>query len=445
MHDLLGGPSPMVSGLRNERRGLGAEPEIANAKEPSSVVSSQKLRCPVDSLSLGMYVSELDRPWLETPFLFQGFKVQDNETLGQLREHCEFVFIDPSQCDGGVSLDAVRAGARTTVDEPLPLRNGNPQQLNTDERELKRELVEARKAHESAEQVVDDIFSRIEAGKAIDLGNVQEALDPMIESIFRNDDAMSWLARMKRKNDYIYDHSLSSSVWAMMLGKHLGFAPDEIKVLGMGAMFMDVGKTGIPTELLVRNGPLDDEEKALMRSHVEQSVSIVSGIEGIDPRVEQMVRLHHERFNGQGYPDGIAGSDIPMFARIAGLVDTYDAMTASRPYAQPQSTYDAMRQLNRLSSVEFAEELVEQFVQAIGVFPVGSLVELNTGEVGIVIAQNRVRRLRPKVMVVLDESKNPLQIDRIVDLRDTTSDASLWIDSGLAPGDFGVEPSEFYL
>jgi HD-GYP domain-containing protein (c-di-GMP phosphodiesterase class II) len=158
-----------------------------------------------------------------------------------------------------------------------------------------------------------------------------------------------------------------------------------------------------------------------------------------------MVRLHHERFNGQGYPDGIAGSDIPMFARIAGLVDTYDAMTASRPYAQPQSTYDAMRQLNRLSSVEFAEELVEQFVQAIGVFPVGSLVELNTGEVGIVIAQNRVRRLRPKVMVVLDESKNPLQIDRIVDLRDTTSDASLWIDRGLAPGDFGVEPSEFYL
>lgn len=415
-------------------------------KEPSSAVSNQKLRCPVDQLSLGMYVSDLDRPWLETPFLFQGFRVDDDETLGQLREHCDFVFIDPSQCDGTISLDAVRATARSAASDLSPLpKNGTRQQLDTDERELKRELVEARKAHENAERVVDEIFSRIDAGKEIDLTNVQEALDPMIESIFRNDDAMSWLARMKRKNDYIYDHSLSSSVWAMMLGKHLGFAPDEIQVLGMGAMFMDVGKTGIPTELLVKSGPLDDAEQALMRSHVEQSVGIVSGIEGIDPQVVQMVRLHHERYNGKGYPDSIAGSDIPMFARIAGLVDTYDAMTASRPYAKPQSTYDAMRQLHKLSGVEFAEELVEQFVQAIGVFPVGSLVELNTGEVGIVIAQNRVRRLRPKVMVVLDQDKNALQIDRIVDLRDTRSDDSLWIDRGLAPGDYGIEPSEFYL
>jgi hypothetical protein len=134
-----------------------------------------------------------------------------------------------------------------------------------------------------------------------------------------------------------------------------------------------------------------------------------------------------------------------MFARIAGLVDAYDAMTALRPYAQTRSTQDAMRQLQMLAGTGFAEELVEQFVQAIGVFPVGSLVEINTGEIGIVIAQNRVRRLRPKVMLVLDENKNALHVERIVDLRDAASDDSLWIERGLAPGAHGIDPADFYL
>lgn len=410
-------------------------------------VSNQKLRCPVEKLALGMYVAELDRPWLETPFLFQGFQIEDDDTLGELSNHCEYVYIDPTLCDASVDLDALR---ESSADEDagavsVKPKNGKPRPVDTDERELKKELVEARKAHDRAERMIAEVFERINGGKKIDLTNVHDAIDPMIDSIFRNDDAMSWLARMKRKNDYVYDHSLSSSVWAMVLGKHLGFDPEEIQVLGMGAMFMDVGKTAIPTELLIKNGPLDEAERELMRTHVSQSVAIVSKIDGVDPRVLQMVRLHHERYNGSGYPDGLAGADIPMFARIAGLVDTYDAMTATRPYAKPQSTFDAMRQLNKLSGVEFAEELIEQFVQAIGVFPVGSLVELNTGEVGIVIAQNRVRRLRPKVMVVLDSSKQPLHIDRIVDLRDAASDDKLWIERGLAPGDYGVDPSEFYL
>jgi HD-GYP domain-containing protein (c-di-GMP phosphodiesterase class II) len=392
-----------------------------------------------------MYVSELDRPWLETPFLFQGFEVDDDQTLGELREHCKFVYVDPD-------LSTIEVSARDLIDDeaeppPPPKPAKIKQRLNTDETELKKELHQARKAHENAEQVVKELFKRIGSGEKIEVESLQQALDPMIASIFRNDDAMSWLARMKRKNDYIYDHSLASSVWAMMLGKHLGFDPDEIQVLGIGSIFMDVGKTAIPTELLTKTGPLDDAEFKVLRSHVDKSVEIVAQIEHVDPRAMEMVRLHHERHNGSGYPNGLTGSEIPIFARIAGLVDAYDAMTATRPYAKPQSAYDAMRQLNKLSGTDFAEELIEQFVQAIGVFPVGSLVELSTGEVGIVIAQNRVRRLRPKVMVLLDANKTALNIDRIVDLRDGDSevDKSLWIEKGLAPGDYGVDPSEYYL
>jgi HD-GYP domain-containing protein (c-di-GMP phosphodiesterase class II) len=186
-----------------------------------------------------------------------------------------------------------------------------------------------------------------------------------------------------------------------------------------------------------------------MRRHVDYGVEIVSKISGIDPRVVEMVASHHERYNGTGYPRGASGTDIPVFARIAGIVDAYDAMTTPRPYAPLVSTFDAMRQLNNLAGVEFPEEVVEQFIQAIGVFPVGTLVELNTGEVGIVIAQNRVRRLRPKLMLLLDRDKTKFRDYRIVDLRNQLADAagenSIWIERGLSPGDYDLDPSEYYL
>jgi HD-GYP domain-containing protein (c-di-GMP phosphodiesterase class II) len=200
---------------------------------------------------------------------------------------------------------------------------------------------------------------------------------------------------------------------------------------------------------LTKSDALTGDEMHLMKTHVAQGVQIVSLIKGVDLRVLEMVRCHHERYNGTGYPQGLAGTAIPIFARIAGVIDTYDAMTSARPYARPLSPYDATRQLSKLAGVEFPAEVVEQFVQAIGVFPVGTLVELNTGEVGMVIAQNRVRRLRPKIILLLDREKRPLETFPILDLRNQLADArgenSLWIERGLAPGDYGLDPTEYYL
>jgi HD-GYP domain-containing protein (c-di-GMP phosphodiesterase class II) len=271
----------------------------------------------------------------------------------------------------------------------------------------------------------------------------------MIDSIMRNDDALSWLVRMKKKDDYIYTHSIACAVWSMVFAKHLGLSAAEIHVLATGMVFMDVGKTTIPTELLIKSEALTPAEMEIMRTHVTHGVAIVSRIKGIDGRVIEMVRCHHERYNGTGYPSRLSGGNIPIFARIAGIIDTYDAMTTLRPYAKPHSPYDATRQLSKLAGVEFPAEVVEQFIQAIGVFPVGTLVELNTGEVGMVIAQNRVRRLRPKVLLLLDRDKQPFTAATVVDLRNQLTDdanrQSLWIERGLAPGDYGLDPTEYYL
>jgi HD-GYP domain-containing protein (c-di-GMP phosphodiesterase class II) len=401
-----------------------------------------------------MYVSQLDRPWLETPFLFQGFFVDSNEVLAKLREHCKSVFVDDKRSEELGNTGPRGLSAQRHVNAPK--RNQVPSRVLTvaaetddDSALLKTEVLTARRAHDTANRVARLLYENIRAGEAIDFDQVSRSLDPMLDSIMRNDDALAWLTRMQKTDDYVYSHSVASSVWSMVFGKHLGLDRKELLVLDTGALFIDVGKTRIRHMLLSKPAALTSQEMEEMRAHVDHGVAIVSAIDGIDPRIVDMVGLHHERHNGTGYPHGLAGAEIPVFARIAGLIDAYDAMISERPYAKPRSAYDAARELSRVSGVEFAAEVVEQFIQAIGVFPVGSLVELSTGEVGMVVAQNRVRRLRPKLILLLDRDKLPLDVYPIVDLRnpafEAPAESALWIERGLAPGEYGIDPTEYYL
>lgn len=421
------------------------------------MLTTESERLPTSELRLGMYVSKLDRPWLETPFLFQGFYIESEEVLQELRRHCKFVYVDVTRADNSLRLpprtrtaqqnrkvERDRRGAPKGKAPPPSADDAHAETVV-----LKEELTRAHQAHAAAERVIADVYQNVRAGNDIDVSAIHRTLDPMIESIMRNDDALSWLVRMKRKDDYIYSHSIASAVWSLVFGKHLGLSTAELHVLATGAVFMDVGKTRIPTQLLTKSEALTVPEMEVMKGHVAHGVAIVEKIQGVDSRVVEVVHCHHERYNGTGYPRGLSGEKIPIFARMAGIIDTYDAMTTARPYAKPLSPYDAARQLGKLSGVEFPAEVVEQFIQAIGVFPVGTLVELNTGEVGMVIAQNRVRRLRPKVLLLLDRDKVPLESFTVLDLRnqltDSTNRQSLWIERGLAPGDYGLDPTEYYL
>ncbi len=169
---------------------------------------------------------------------------------------------------------------------------------------------------------------------------------------------------------------------------------------------------------------------------------------GINDAILDMIASHHERHDGSGYPHGLSGGDIPVFGRIAGLVDCYDAMISRRVYADARSSYDAVRELNLQSGTGFQREMVEQFVQALGMFPTGRIVEMNTGEVGIVVEQNRVRRLRPKVMVLLDAQQQPVSSHRVLDLKglpsDEQKDSARWIVKGHEPGAFGIDPKDYF-
>jgi HD-GYP domain-containing protein (c-di-GMP phosphodiesterase class II) len=204
---------------------------------------------------------------------------------------------------------------------------------------------------------------------------------------------------------------------------------------------MDVGKLRVDPALLQAERELTVEEAAQMAGHVNFGLEMLQESGVINQDVVDMVAHHHERYDGSGYPDGLAHDAIPTFARIAAIVDTYDAITTKRSYAPAISPSDAIKLLYKSRDEDFQAELVEAFIQAIGLYPAGTLVELSSGEVGVVVAEYRARRLRPKVMVLLDANKNALAQSRVVDLHEEVADdpQSLTIKKSLKPEAYGID------
>ena len=421
-------------------------------------IETEKILISTDELAIGMYVSQLDRPWLETPFLFQGFLIATAKETEQLRRYCRHVFVDVKRSADGVivmkraqtrPLTFGRRLVQKLLGRRRPVSDPVTRTVYRNKVSLSAELPKATRAHDTASTVMGDVMRTLREGGGLQVTEVREAVRPMIDTVLRNEFALAWLTRLRTKDDYAYQHSVATGVYSLVLGRHLGLDRDNLELLGMGGLLLDVGLTRIPDELLRKKETLTAEEVTRIRTHVEAGVEILTVCKGLDARVVEMVRTHHERYNGSGYPRGLSNGDIPVFGRIAGIVDSFHAMTTPRPFADPMSPCEAMMHLNNLADVEFQAELVEQFVQAVGCFPTGTLVELNSGEVGVVTSQNRVRRLRPRVMIVLGADKQRLGKFREVDLRNETADLhtqnSLWITRGLEPGAYGIDPAEFYL
>jgi HD-GYP domain-containing protein (c-di-GMP phosphodiesterase class II) len=422
--------------------------------------STVVIELPPEHLTMGLYVCGLDRPWEETPFLFQGFILESDEDLQMLRRLCKVVYVEVSVEDAEELKSATRrrSGAPARVQQapdPLvalsiditatmdrvPIKDSTP---------LETELTVAKDIFDDAKLAVGAVFDHLRRGGGLDVPDLQSAVGSMVESVFRNRDAMGWLASMKNKDDYLYNHSLAASVWALAFGRHLGLDKETLKVVGTGAMLLDIGKTRLTSELLKRSGKPSEQEWEMIRAHVDHGVKLLEAAPNVDKRIVTMVATHHERMDGSGYPQKLKGEEIPLVGRIAAIVDCYDAMISERSYAKAKSTFDAVRELKKLGGIAFPAELVELFIQAVGVFPTGTLVELNTGEVGVVTGQNRYRRLRPEVMIILDPQKKVREEFMTVDLLTCDEnigkgEPALWIANGLERGAYGIDPSEYFV
>jgi len=405
---------------------------IRGMSEALSTAKPNLVEVPVTGLVPGMFVAELDRPWLDTPFALQGFLIRDELDAEYVAKHCDYVYIDPQ---------------RKVSPAKLPKRKRAA--AKPDEVSVKAEFKRAKADFASASEIMEGVFDRIKTHRQVDLPSLQKAINPLIDSVLRNREALAALIRLKRKDNYFYNHSIATAVWAAILGRHLGMEKPALRQLALGTSIMDVGMIDVPSEILDSAERLSSEQIKRVRTHVAAGVRMVSATTDASDKVLNIIACHHERHDGSGYPQGLLGNAIPAMARIAGLVDTYDAMLTARPYAAARSSFAAIQELVDTKDVLFQASLVEQFVQAVGMFPTGCVVELNTSEVGVVVAQNATRRLRPKVVVILDADKQKHTELKVLDLA-KYADAgpgrsTLWITRELEAGAYGINPDEFFL
>ncbi len=418
-----------------------------------------KKKIDVHELRKGMYVSELDRPWVGTPFLFQGFEIHTDEEIERLRSLCQHVYI---------SLDPeliTRARTRTPNPRPQPASAANIRSIPTpaevlgqsqsarraplrypDLVVLEDEIASARDLESNTRELIYTIMDDVRLGRSINSARAKEAVAGMVASIVRNPDALVWMTHLKKKDEYTALHSLRVCILALTFGRHLDLSPDELKVLGTGALLHDIGKLKVPVEILNKPARLTDDEYDLMKTHVPQGVKILENTTGIPAAAIEVARCHHERYSGAGYINGITGDQIGLFGLIGAIVDCYDAITSDRAYHDGISAYDALKKLYEARGTDFHGGLVEQFIQCMGIYPIGSIVELNTGSVGVVITVNRERRLRPRVALVLDAEKHPYPIVTVLDLYHTMRDGSgeaLEIRRVLPSGAFGISPNSY--
>lgn len=457
------------------------------------VQRKREIQVLAENIQSGMYVSELDRPWTETPFLFQGLLVQNGDDINTLRKHCRWVIVDLDKSVGirigeaplpvGPSiswwrrawsrlLDKVQLGWEMTglgmPDERRarkneytvggnwsyePSREGEP--LREDEmlaaqaelQTFREEVPKAERTLREAERMLKQLVQTVVEGGTLRIDRAEEVVGEIVDGIARNPNALMWLTRLKSLDRATYSQSLQCAVYMVTFGHHLGLPRDDLNRLGIAGMMLDIGKLQVPRGVLEKRGALTDEERAVAELHVRHGIEICDSTPDIHPLVRQAVARHHERENGSGYPHGLKGELIGLYGRMAGIVDTFVAMSNVRPYAEASSMHDCLRHLYQARGEHFQAPLVEHFIQAISVFPVGALVELSTGEIAIVVAHNRVRRLKPRVLLLTGPDGVKLSRPTPLDLLYAPTGADgkdVRILRGLPPGAGGIDPTDLF-
>lgn len=395
--------------------------------------SRETIKVPIEQLKLGMHVSELDRPWLDTPFLFQGFPVHDEDDLTALKNICDFVYIDVLKT-GHVNNDA-----RTSmVGRSKPKRY---EIITSVEKEIQQANIHYHRSFGEVERILDTAYS----DQRIQTDEIRRHIKECVDSIERNPSAMMWLTRIKNVDKYTAEHCLNVGILAIALGRHVGVGRKHMELLGLCGMLHDVGKMKVNQEILNKPDRLTPEEFEHMKLHVSYGREILVQDNTLPNEVVAAAYNHHERQDGKGYPVGMDASTLNFYTKVVTIVDAYDAITSQRCYSRGNTSATALKILYENSGSQFDPKLVVKFIECIGIYPPGALVEMTSGEVGVVLSVEPENRLLPKVALLLDENKHPIQ-QKIVDLkaqREHGASHQHRIKTVLMDGAHGIDLAEF--
>ena len=433
-------------------------------EEDSTII---EIKVPVSKLKRGMFVSRLDKEWVESSFLFQGFLINSDEVLQKLQEECRYVFIDekrglaaekalseiapkkiapetkPSflnQWFGHKKLPKVRQNTyllRDIIDQKVSAQEiAPPPKLVPFDAEMET----AKKTHTAAATLTKDFINQVKRGGVVDIILAKHVIHDCMTSMLRSPDAMMLLSRMKSKNYSLWQHSMNVSVLAISLGRYLNLNDDELVQLGLCGLFHDIGKLRLSNALL-ESAKTPAELTVILNSHTTLGhQALVDCMGQLAEVTAQVAWCHHEHLDGSGFPRGLKGAQISDYTRMISIVNHYDNLTVSKPGIKALNHYQAMTVLLEQAGKHFDETLVNCFNRCIGTYPVGYVVEMSSGELAMVVEVNDMQRLRPKILLLTDSDKIkiPKKVINLADLDFISNGNAYFIKAIVNPDDYGL-------
>ena len=374
-------------------------------------------RIGVGQLTLGMHLKEFCGSWMDHPFWRTGFVLLDAKDLQIiLSSSIKEVWID---CAKGLDI----AGGESAV-----LEAESDQQVEVDRRNVadntrqitpvaaSKEIARARKIVRQSKQAVVSMFEEARMGNTVDVGGAKLLVEEISDSVSRNPGALISLARLKTADDYTYMHSVAVCAMMVALAKQLGLDEAQVRSAGLAGLLHDLGKAVMPIEVLNKPGKLTDEEFSVIKSHPVEGHKMLLGGVNIDPIVLDVCLHHHEKTDGSGYPSGLKSPEISLFAKMGAVCDVYDAITSNRPYKAGWDPAESLRKMAEWANGHFDPQVFQAFVKSMGIYPVGSLVQLSSGRIGVVVEQTSKSLTTPSVKVFFSTKSNLRILPQIIDL-----------------------------
>ena len=391
------------------------------------VISTQQVR-------KGMFIHELKGAWIDHPFWHKAFVLQDASDLKKLQSSSiKQVVIDTSKGFDVLEVESVTASTESTLEKaaaqtaPAPTENLILAEISTPPEPLKKpapvperisaaeEHAQATKVIKASKKAVASMFHEVRMGKAVNQAAAMQLVDDIAESVARNEGALISLVRLKNRDDYTYMHSVAVCALMVALSKQLGLSDAETKQAGMAGLLHDIGKAGIPIEVLNKPGALTDEEFKIVKEHPQRGHAMLVQGQVVDEVVLDVCLHHHEKVNGLGYPHKLKDSEISLFAKMGAVCDVYDAITSNRPYKDGWEPGVSLQRMAQWAD-HFDDTVFKAFVKSVGIYPIGSMVKLKSGRLAVVIDQSPKSLLSPLVKIFFStKSKSRIAVE-VIDL-----------------------------
>ncbi len=368
-----------------------------------------------EDLQKGMFVAELDRDWSESTFLLQGFTIEDQSDIDAVMNQCKFVYVD-------FKSESQFKSYRLATTRSTTYQTSNQDSYEAKQNYLANKLSPAADRFKKTSKLMKGLMDRIMLGEDFDLHGVKNVVKENVRQVLENQDAMLMMTLLKNKNDSRAEHSLNVSILAIGFARFLGYQQRALEDIGMGALLHDIGQIRVDEKLLKKAGRLNQNEMAEMCRHPKYGLDILQSKQGLSESCIDIAVNHHERLGGQGYPRGLTAEKLSANVRLVSIVDVFESLTTPQVYRKSMSVVDAYKVLMAGKGTHYDENMVVKFIEWRGIYPPGAIVEMVNGEVGIVIAANSEFKLKPKVILVLDEYKQPRK-EKIIDLSKMPLDA----------------------